>query len=179
MSKDSADEHARIAEEARRKAHEEGEFAKEYAKAQSARATAAVLTGEMSEESVRQQGLIYGGLIGIAVVMVQPFLAARSLDTSAKASVIAFSVAIPLLAALVMVNRQEMFRRRRTPSVSVTIAQVVGQGAAFVGIVAGFWHLDWIAGVVFLAAGLVGALVHSAGYMRLEGLGPPRRGGQP
>jgi hypothetical protein len=78
-------------------------------------------------------------------------------------------VAIPLLAALVMVNRQEVFRRRWTPSVSVTIAQVIAQSAAFVGIVAGFWHIDWIAGVAFLAAGLVGVLVHSAGYWRLEG----------
>lgn len=101
--------------------------------------------------------------------MVQPLLAAPSVDLSAKVSVIAFSVAIPLLAALVMVNRQETFRRRRTPSVSVTIAQVLAQLAAFVGIVAGFWHIYWIAGVVFLAAGLVGVLVHSAGYMRLEG----------
>ncbi len=120
------------------------------------------------EEGLRQLGLIYGGLIGIAVVMVQPFLIAPSLDGSAKASVIAFSVAIPLLAALVMVNRQEVFRRRRTPSVIAKIAHAVAQFSAFVGIVAGFWHILWIAGVGFLAAGLVATGVHSAGYVRLE-----------
>jgi len=179
VSDDSAEEHARVAEEARRKAHEAGASAKQRAKAQAGRAKAEALTGETGEEGVRQLGLIYGGLIGIAVVMVQPLIAAPSLDASAKISVVAFSVAIPLLAALVMVNRQEVFRRRRTPSVSVTIAQVLAQMAAFVGIVAGFWHIYWIAGVVFLAAGLVGMLVHSAGYWRLEGNQDPSQGGEP
>ncbi len=168
MNDDSAEVHARIAEEARRRAHEAGTSAKGRAETQAARAQADALTGATGEETVRQLGAIYGGLIGIAVLMVQPFLAAPSLDTSAQVSVIAFSVAIPLLAALVMVNRQEAFRRRRSPSVSVTIARVIAQLAAFVGIVAGFWHIDRIAGAAFIAAGLVAVLVHSAGYWRLE-----------
>jgi hypothetical protein len=86
----------------------------------------------------------------------------------AKICVVAFSVAIPLLAALVLVNWQEAFRRRVTKSVSVEIARVVAQLCAFVGVVAGFWHILWIAGVGMLAGGLVGVAVHSAGYVRLE-----------
>jgi hypothetical protein len=168
MSEDSEQEHARVAEEAKRAAHEAARSAEEGARALAERAKADALTGEMGEEVVRQLGLIYGGLIGIAVVMVQPFLIARSLDASATISVVAFSVAIPLLAALVMVNRQEAFRRRLTPSVTVTIARVVAQLAAFVGLVAGFWHIHWIAGIGFVTAGLVGVGVHSAGYWRLE-----------
>src|SRR5215217_4763826 len=85
--------------------------------------------------------------------MVQPFLVAPSLDASAKVCVIAFAVAIPLLAALVMVNRQETFRHRRTTSITVTVAQSIAQGAAFVGVVAGFWHITWIAGVTSLLSG--------------------------
>ena len=42
------------------------------------------------------------------------------------------------------------------------------QMCAFVGLVAGFWHILWIAGVGILAAGLTGVLVHSVGYERLE-----------
>jgi hypothetical protein len=61
---------------------------------------------EQVQEWLPQLSLIYGGLIVIGVCMVQPFLTAASLDLSAK-SVVAFSVAIPLLAALVMLNRQE------------------------------------------------------------------------
>jgi uncharacterized membrane protein len=98
--------------------------------------------------------------------MAQPFLTTASLDLSATICVVAFSVAIPLLAALVIVNRQEAYRRRRSRSVLVAIAQVVGQSCAFAGVVAGFWHILWIAGVGILASGLVG--VHSAGYWRLE-----------
>jgi hypothetical protein len=77
-------------------------------------------------------------------------------------------VAIPLLAALLLVNRQETFRRRLTRSVLVSIAQAVAQTSAFVGLVAGFWHIHWIAGVGVLASGLVGVAVHSAGYVREE-----------
>jgi hypothetical protein len=179
MSDDSAEEQARNAEEARRKALETAAITKQELEAQTARARADALTGEGGEEAVRQNGLIYGGLIGIAVVIVQGFLEAPSNAASAKISVIAFSVAIPLLAALVMVNRQETFRRHRTPSVMVTIAQSVAQGAALVGIVAGFWHIYWIAGVVFLAAAFVGLFVHSAGWWRLEGNQDPSRGGDP
>jgi hypothetical protein len=119
-------------------------------------------------EWLRQNSLIYSGLIGIGVVMIQPFLTAASLDLSAKICVVAFWVTIPLLAALVVVNRQEGFRRRATPSVLVTIARVVAQNCALVGVVAGFWHILWIAGVGILAGGLVGVAVLSAGYTHLK-----------
>jgi O-antigen/teichoic acid export membrane protein len=124
---------------------------------------------EQVQETLRQLNLIYSGLIVIGVYLVQPFLVAGSLDLSANICVIAFSVAIPLLAALVVINRQEAFRRRMTKSILVTIAQVVAQSCAFVGVVAGFWHIMWAAGVAMLAAGLVAVGVHSAGYARLEG----------
>jgi hypothetical protein len=179
VGEESAEEKARIAEEARRKALEAGAITKQPLEAQASRATANTLTGEGGEEAVKQSGVIYGGLIAIAVVMVQGFLEAPSHNLSARVSVIAFSVAIPLLAALVMVNRQETFRRRRTPSVSVTIAEAIAQGAAFVGLVAAFWHIDWIAGVVFLAAGFVGLFVHSAGWWRLERDQDPSQGDEP
>jgi len=52
--------------------------------------------------------------------------------------VAAFSVAIPLLAALLVVNRQEVFRRRTSRSFLVE------------------------------ATGLLGVAVHSAGYAHLE-----------
>ena len=124
---------------------------------------------EQVQETLRQLNLIYSGLIVIGVYLVQPFLTAGSLDLSAKVCVIAFSVAIPLLAALVVVNRQEAFRHRMTRSVLVRIAQVVAQLCAFAGVVAGFWHIMWTAGVAMLAAGLAAVAVHSAGYARLEG----------
>jgi hypothetical protein len=140
----------------------------ERARAEAERVAAEAATGESKVEGVRLLGVIYGGLIGVALLMVQPFLVATNLDASATISIVAFAVAIPLLAALVLVNRQEAFRGRRTTSVSVTIAQAVAQLAAFVGIVAGFRHTTWIAGVTFLVVGLVAVGVHSAGFWRVE-----------
>lgn len=155
-------------ERARASAEESARAAAERATADAERLKAEMLTGPMSQEMLRQQGLIYGGLILIGVYMVEPFLTAPSLDVSATISILAFAVSIPLLAALVMVNRQEAFRGRRTPSVMVTVAQAVAQSAAFVGIVAGFWHISWVAGVTFLVTGLVAMGIHSAGFWRLE-----------
>ena len=164
------DEHER----ARERAKEAGRTAEERARKEVETLKEEMLTGTTGQEVIRQLGVIYGGLILIGLYMVQPFLTAPALDTPAKVSIVAFSVAIPLLAALVMVNRQETFRGRRTPSVTVTVAHTVAQSAALVGIVAGFWHITWIAGATFLAAGLVGIGVHSAGFWRLERKDEPR-----
>jgi hypothetical protein len=169
VTNDSEHERARIADEARRQTREAGE----RAKAEAERIAAAAFTGEGKEEALRQSGVIYGALIVIGVYMVQPFLTAPSLDVSAKVSIIAFAVAIPLLAALVLVNRQEAFRGRRTTSVIATIAHAVAQLAALVGIVAGFWHISRVAGVTFLVAGVVAVGVHSAGFWRVESAREP------
>jgi hypothetical protein len=80
---------------------------------------------------------------------------------------------MPLLAALVLVNRQEAFRGRRTASRSVTLARAIAQLAAIVGIVAAFWHITWVAGVTFLVASIVAIGVHSAGFWRVESPRPP------
>ena len=167
MRDDSEQEYARVADEAEHIARE----AEERARAEAERVTAAAVTGEGKREGVRQLGLIYSGLIGVAVLMVQPFLTTPSLDVSARVSIVAFAVAIPLLAGLVMVNWQERFRGRRSTSIGVTISQAIAQLAAVTGIVAGFWHVTWVAGVTFLVAGIVAIGVHSAGWWRVESPG--------
>jgi hypothetical protein len=120
------------------------------------------------EEWIRQSNLIYGGLAGAGLVLVQPFLTATSLNPSAMVCVIAFAVSIPLLAALLVLNRQEEFRRRASKSPFVGVAKGVAQGSAFVGITAAFWHMSIAAGIVFLAVGCVAMGVHSSGFVQLE-----------
>jgi hypothetical protein len=119
-------------------------------------------------EWLRQSNLIYGGLIGIGVVIIQPFLTATSLDLPARVSVVAFSVAIPILAALLLLNEEEAFRRRATNSRFVDVAKAAAQLCAFVGVVAAFWNIQWIAGAGILAAAVVGLAVHSVGFSNLE-----------
>lgn len=131
---------------------------------------------ELQEEWIRQDNLIYVGLMAMGIVMVQPFLVVASLDRSAMTCVVSWSVAIPLLAALLMVNRQEEFRRRRSGSRIVAVARAVAFLAACAGLVAGFWHMHWIAGVAVLVSALVATGVHSAGFTRLElGVRPARK----
>lgn len=128
-------------------------------------------------EWLRQDQLIYGGLIAGSVALVQPFLAATELDLASTIAAVSFSVAIPLLAALLMIGEQEAFRRRPAGLRVVSITKAVGQGAAVLGVAAAFWHMSWLAGVGLLASGLIGVLVHAAGWSRLEGVDVPPRAG--
>lgn len=121
------------------------------------------------EETLRQDSLMYGGLIGSGVVFVQPFLTPGvALDLSAKICVIAFSMAIPLLSALIVLNRQETFRRRMTSSVFVLVAKQAALALGFAGVFAGFWHIMMIAGIAALVAAGFGLAVHGAGFARVE-----------
>ena len=120
------------------------------------------------QEWLRESDLINGGLILIGVYLVQPFLTAGSLDLSARIWVVAFAVAIPLLGALVLVNRRELSQHRATRSRLVVWARVVAQNLALVGAVAGFWHISWIAGVGMLSGGLMAVSVQAAGYLGLR-----------
>lgn len=153
------------AERAKEHARSEAERAKEHARSETERMSQ---DPELQQEWIRQFNWSYAGLLGIGVVMVQPFLTADSLDLSATVSVVAFSVAIPLLAGLVMVSWQESFRRRMTGSRIVAATRPVAQSAAFVGVAAGFWHIHWIAGVGLLVSAMVAIGVHSAGWTSLE-----------
>ncbi|MCK2219575.1 hypothetical protein MF672_038145 [Actinomadura sp. ATCC 31491] len=159
--------------------HDEERREREAAAAQAAEwerqaaAQAAWWTRRMSgygEELLRQNNLMYSGLIAIGIVLVQPFLTsgAASLDLSAKICVIAFSLAIPLLAALIVLNRHEAYRRRAARSVVVRVARESSLGLGFVGVVAGLWHIMVLAGVAVLVGGVLGLVVYSAGFARVE-----------
>ena len=50
---------------------------------------------------------------------------------------------------------------------------MIAQLAAFVGLVAAFWEITWVAGVTFLVAALVAVGIHSAGFWRVESPDPP------
>lgn len=142
--------------------------AEDEARQQAARIERAALEPAQQREWIRQHDVIYGGLIAVGLLLVQPFLTVTTLDRSAEICVLAFSVAIPLLAALILLNRQEAFRGRITDSLLVRVTQSLAQLLAFVGLVAGFWHITWPAGVGILVSGFVAMLVHSAGFFRLE-----------
>jgi hypothetical protein len=66
------------------------------------------------------------------------------------------------------------------PAALANYARVVAQNLAFVGVVAGFWHIHWIAGVGMLATVLAGVTVYGSAYTRLErDQKPPQEGDEP
>ena len=127
----------------------------------------------LQQEWLRQDNLMYGGLIAGCVALAQPFMSAGTLDVPATIAVVSFAGAIPLLAGLLAINLHESFRHRAVGSRVVSVAKAVGQGLAVLGVAAAFWHVDWMAGVALLASALVALGVHSVGFSRLEGIGGP------
>lgn len=124
----------------------------------------------LADEWLRQNNLMYGGLVGICIVLVQPLITDAAPSPLGLTSMILFAIAIPLLAGLILLNRQETYRHRLTTSGAVTVARSVAIGAAFAGIVTTFWDVSWIAGAVLLVSAVVAMFVHSAGYTGVEGM---------
>jgi hypothetical protein len=124
----------------------------------------------LADEWLRQNNLMYGALVGICIVLVQPLITDAAPSPLALASIILFAAAIPMLAGLIVLNWQELYRHRLAKSRTVTVARSLAMGTAFAGIVTTFWSVSWIAGVVLLISAIVAMFVHSAGYAGVEGM---------
>ena len=124
----------------------------------------------LADEWLRQNNLTYGALVGISIVLVQPLITEAEPSPLGLASIILFAAGIPMLAGLIVLNWQELYRHRLAKSGTVTVARSLAMGAAFAGIVTTFWDVSWIAGVVLLASAVVAMFVHSAGYTGVEGI---------
>jgi hypothetical protein len=118
--------------------------------------------------------LISGGLIAISLILTQVFVAsgvfnsANALDIPALICVLAFAFAIPpLVASFVIVFRIEARKYVVKPGKGFWILYIVGVVSVYIGIVAAFWHVIWIAGVIFLVSTFVAV---SLGYDYTEKL---------
>jgi hypothetical protein len=133
----------------------------------------------------KQNNLMYGGLIAISVVILQGFLGASSPGVSGRVSVVAFAVALPLLAVLILLGELHPGGPTRS-TVTYEVTKAVAMVSSIVGVVAAFWHVDWLAGVALLAAGTAGLAVYSAHFgasrsgraaLRRKAGGAPKDGG--
>ena len=140
---------------------------------------------KVADEWLRQNNLMYGGLVGICVVLVQPLITDAAPSPLGLASIVLFGIAIPLLAALIVLNWQELYRHRLATSRTVTVARSLAMGAAIAGMVTSFWDVSWVAGAALLVTAFIAMFVHSAGYVGVEGMlrrgrwsmGPAAEGG--
>ena len=125
-------------------------------------------SSEQRKAWIEQIHVIYGALIAVSLLILQPFLfKGQASGLSAEICVIAFSIAIPILAALSLLNYEEEYRKRIVYSPIVAFVRVIGQSAAFVGLVAGFLHISIWAGLGVLVSGIIGLIAYTIGYKDL------------
>ena len=121
---------------------------------------------------LQQTDLVYAGLAGIAIVFVQDFVGLPELDASATVSVLAFALALPLLAALGVLNALQAGYRYHPYPWWMTLAVVLALGASTVGIVAAFWYISAAAAAVLIASGLGCGVLVIAYRIRLDKANP-------
>ncbi len=123
---------------------------------------------ELKEEWIRQTAAILAGLIGISVVIVQALIAINATDPPAVIALLAFAIALPMLGTLViLLAAQAKYRYASFPGY-LTFAYLMGEGGAAVGVVAAFWHVSWVAGVLIMVSGLVGLGIYFAYSKQLQ-----------
>jgi hypothetical protein len=113
--------------------------------------------------------MIDTALIGVGIVMVQPYLTSPAITLIESISVIAFAGAIPLLSALLLLGLHENHYQQQTVnSLTVSLARMIARLSALVGLGAGLWQISGAAGVVFTLSSLLGIVVYSTGYWWLD-----------
>jgi hypothetical protein len=116
-------------------------------------------------EWIRAETVINAGLIAVGIYLVQSLLAASSGDAAARISIVAWAFAIPLLAALAMLNvAQESYRYASYP-LYLLLTRALAQAGAAVGLVAAFWHI-WVPAGIVLVGSAIAALALYAVYLR-------------
>jgi len=116
---------------------------------------------EVKPEWTQQALVTYGGLIAIGVVILQALISAQSLDLPLLISILAFAIALPLLAVMVLVNHAQASYRYASYPKYLTVVILLGQGGAFIGVLAAFWHISWIAAALLLVSGGIGLVVYA------------------
>ncbi|GAB2680779.1 hypothetical protein [Nocardia goodfellowii] len=139
----------------------------------------------------KQNNRMYGGLIAIGVVILQGFLTAHPLGTSAQISVIAFAVALPLLAVLILLGELHGSDQAGQANATDEAVKAIAMLASITGVIAAFWHIDWVAGVAVLITGALALGVYGSHFsgsrlgqstlhrFRRGGESPPNAGHQP
>jgi hypothetical protein len=119
-------------------------------------------------EWIRAEAVINAGLIVVGIYLVQSLLASSFVDIAARISIVAWAIAIPLLAALGMLNvAQESYRYASYPPY-LLMARAMAQGSAATGVVTAFWHIWMVAGIVLIVSALAALGLYATYSHRLE-----------
>ncbi len=110
-------------------------------------------------EKIRFKTAVLGGLIAITFIITQDFISASSLDLPEFVSILSFSISLPLLGMALLfyqleIRDQGSNNSRIFPFVD-NLCVIIGMLCTIIGVIAAFWHVTWIAGLVFLVVSLV------------------------
>lgn len=111
---------------------------------------------EEKEVAKERRGIfICTGLIVLSIIVLHALLTLTSIDLPAFVAILAFAFAIPVLCGCLLIIQIELSNGYYLVSKWVDVSAYcffLGICGALVGAVATFWHISWIAGVVFLVA---------------------------
>ncbi len=107
---------------------------------------------------VSQDRFIASGLIGVSLLVLQVFLYTGLSDLSVTVSVIAFAVAIPMLAIFVLTIT---VAGPMPDSKRLDLLFYTGILAAAIGVAASFFHVSPLAGIIFVVSGIISVIIHA------------------
>ena len=76
-------------------------------------------------------------------------------------SILAFAVVFPTLAIRILIGETPKYKSNDKSLIAVAdIMFYFGISVAFIGVIAAFWYIAWIVGVVFLVTTIVGTVLY-------------------
>lgn len=123
---------------------------------------------EIDLEWTKQAQIVYGGLIGIGVIVLQALISTPLLDLASLISIVSFAVAIPFLAIMVLIYHAQIQYGYTSYPWYLTPIIFLGQGGAFLGVFAAFWHVSWLAGILLAISGIAGLMIYTIYLKELE-----------
>ncbi len=114
----------------------------------------------MHEDENKIADVSIAGLAAVSLITLQVMLSLGTYDLVAKISLIAFSVALPMLASTfinLMLIRTSKHMQRPRLALWFWITAIT---STLIGVDAAFWHASWIAGGMFVVMSLIGLLFY-------------------
>jgi len=118
--------------------------------------------------NIRTNNLICGGLLAISLIILQDFIQLGVSNRFAFIVVVSFAIAIPCLVGVLFSNNHEAKYPYMHHAKFFNITYAIGILSGFIGVLATFWYLSWIAGVVFLGVAIAASVLCLAHYNQLS-----------
>lgn len=116
---------------------------------------------------LKHHNLVLVGWIAVGMLFLQPLLTTPRLTLAAYTCAVAFAIAIPFLAALILVNNLEQDNGRFIGGWAVFLARIIAYTAGLAGLFAGCWMISWHVALAAAVSGLAAAGVHSVAVSHL------------